>query len=122
MTFDASHMIATISSGDIAQFLESGMLLCFGFSWPFSIYRTWKAKKAEGKSLVFLVIVLIGYSVGMAAKFVKAAGGAALERVTVFYAINTVLVAIDLCICLRYRSKGTSSAPAAREIISPPVE
>jgi hypothetical protein len=111
-------MLATITSGQIGQILEGGMMLCFGVSWPFAIYRTWKSKRVEGKSLVFLVVVLVGYIVGVGAKFARAAGGEKLETVTFFYGINIILVAIDLCLYLRYRSRNA----AANEIVSPPVE
>jgi hypothetical protein len=115
-------MFVASMSGQIGQVLEGMMILCFGISWPFSILRTWRAKKVEGKSLVFLVVVLIGYVVGMGAKFVKAADGKGLEVITLFYGINTVLVAIDLSLYLHYRSKNARNGAAAKEIISPPVE
>ena len=47
---------------------EMVMLLCFGAAWPFSIYRSYKSKKCDGKSLVFLLIILAGYISGMVHK------------------------------------------------------
>ena len=50
---------------DISSILETVMLICFGFAWPASIYKSWKTKTAKGKSLAFLVIVLCGYLSGI---------------------------------------------------------
>ena len=110
--------LASLSPADIGQFLEGLMIFCFGISWPFSIYRTWKAKRVEGKSLVFLALVFAGYLAGVVSKLVKAYTWAGVEKIIILYAINAVLVGIDLCLYLRYRSrKGGESGS-----VSPPVE
>ena len=44
---------------------EAGMLLCFGASWPAAVLKTYRTKNVEGKSLVFLSLILIGYICGM---------------------------------------------------------
>ena len=110
----------------IGSFLEGMMIFFFGVSWPFAIYRTWKAKKVEGKSLVFLVLVFLGYCIGVVSKFSRFAGGAGLEKNTIFYAINALLVGTDLCLYLYYRAKNASTAVAAPASsgtpIKPPVE
>ena len=102
--------------------LEALMLICFGVSWPFSIYRTWKAKRIEGKSLIFLVIVFVGYLVGAASKFVKAAGGKELEKIVICYGINAVLVGIDLILYMRYRKRAAPLPAPAGAPVEPPVE
>lgn len=114
--------LGSISPAEIGQFLEGAMIVCFGISWPFSIHRTWKAKRVEGKSLVFLVIVFVGYLVGMGSKFVKAYGGKELERVVIFYAINAVLVGIDLALYLRYRKRAAALPVPAGIPVEPPRE
>lgn len=119
--FDAPDLLSTITAPQIGEFLEGMTMACFGLSWPFAIYRTWKAKRVEGKSLVFLVVVFVGYLFGVASKFVKTSGGAPLEKVTILYAINALLVGTDMCLYLRYRSRNAAAA-AAKEILSPPVE
>ena len=45
----------------MAALLEFGMLFAFGFSWPFAIARTYRAKRVDGKSPMFMVIVILGY-------------------------------------------------------------
>ncbi|OPZ30433.1 MAG: hypothetical protein BWY99_02934 [Synergistetes bacterium ADurb.BinA166] len=34
-----------------AQTLEALMLLCFGISWPLAVWKTWRTRRTEGKSL-----------------------------------------------------------------------
>ena len=44
----------------LAEILEFAMLFAFGFSWPFAIMRTYRAKRVDGKSPQFMVIVIVG--------------------------------------------------------------
>ena len=37
----------------LSQILEFAMLFAFGFSWPFAIVRTYRAKRVDGKFCVF---------------------------------------------------------------------
>jgi hypothetical protein len=41
------------------------MLCCFGFSWPFSIFKSIRSKSTKGKSLVFMLLVVCGYVFGI---------------------------------------------------------
>ena len=47
---------------------EIGMLVCFGFAWPISIAKSIRTKSIEGKSLLFMYIIMSGYVFGMAHK------------------------------------------------------
>ncbi len=114
-----------MTGAQIGQFLEGTTIACFGVSWPFAILRTWRAKRVEGKSLVFLVLVFVGYLIGVASKFVKAflvddPGWHKMEWIVVFYAINAVLVGVDMSLYLYYRARSATAAQGGP--ISPPVE
>ena len=50
----------------MAQVFEVLMIVCFGLSWPFNIVKSWNAKTAKGKSLLFEVCILVGYCFGIA--------------------------------------------------------
>lgn len=89
----------------VAEILEFAMLFAFGFSWPFAIFRTYRAKRVDGKSPAFMIIVLIGYSCGIAAHLVE---GTKLWLCWV-YLVDMALVATDLSLYFRY-SKFTSTA------------
>lgn len=74
--------------------LECIMLLCFGLSWPISVYKSLKSKSTQGKSIVFMVAILIGYISGIVAKILAGA----LNYVLVIYVFNFVVVSIDFVI------------------------
>lgn len=82
-----------------AEILEFAMLFAFGFSWPFAIWRTYRAKRVDGKSPMFSIIVIIGYLCGIAAHLVE---GTKLWLVPV-YLTDILLVSTDLALYFRYR-------------------
>ncbi|MEG1158123.1 MAG: hypothetical protein RSD64_02040, partial [Christensenellaceae bacterium] len=67
------------------------MLCCFGAAWPASIYRSYTSRSTKGKSLVFLIVILIGYVAGMLHKLYFA-----FDFVIYLYALNFIMVLIDL--------------------------
>jgi hypothetical protein len=88
------------------QVFEGLMLVCFGFSWPISILKMLRVRRAEGKSALFVLLVLLGYVAGIVAKLVRAAEGHSWpETVVLLYLLNLVFVSIDLTLVLRYRAR-----------------
>jgi len=79
------------------QIFEVLMIVCFGVSWPFNIAKSWKAKTARGKSLLFEVCILVGYICGIAGKFITGN----VTYVLIAYLINVVMVTIDILLTLR---------------------
>jgi len=77
---------------------EIGMLICFGFAWPISIMKSIKTKSIEGKSLMFMYVIMIGYLFGMTHKIIYN-----FDFVLVLYGINFLMVFTD--IMLYYRNK-----------------
>jgi hypothetical protein len=51
-----------------------------------------------------MALVLLGYLSGIAAKFIRGAGDLP-ETVTWLYALNALLVGLDIALCLHYRSR-----------------
>jgi len=76
---------------------EIGMLVCFGVSWPISIAKTLKTKVVTGKSVLFLVIIILGYVCGIIHKILYSP-----DFVIYLYAVNLVLVTVDLMLCFYY--------------------
>jgi uncharacterized membrane protein len=66
------------------------MLLCFGAAWPFSVYRSVRARTAKGKSLVFLLALIAGYICGIVNNLLHGA-----NYVLAFYGLNLLLVSAD---------------------------
>jgi len=81
------------------KIFETIMLFCFGFAWPFSIYRTWKTKTSMSKSIFFLCIIFLGYIAGILFKIYGK-----LDEVICLYILNSILVAIDIALTLKYRN------------------
>lgn len=79
------------------------MLVCFGLSWPFSIAKAVRTKNVDGKSSLFLGIVIAGYISGILHKVFYA-----MDWVVVLYCINLVLVGIDAMLYFRYRKQAAS--------------
>lgn len=77
------------------------MLFAFGFSWPFAIAKTYRAKRVDGKSPMFMCIVLFGYACGIAAHLVE---GTKLWLCAV-YLVDMALVATDLALYFHYFRK-----------------
>lgn len=85
------------------QLFETTMLICFGLSWPFSIWKSWRTRKVDGKSPVFLIFIFIGYVAGVIAKIWRARiFGCTPEWVTALYAFNGFLVFIDLMLYIKF--------------------
>ena len=78
------------------MYFEAIMLICFGFAWPASIYKSYTSRQNAGKSLHFLVIIFIGYLAGIVYKLAYS-----YDNTIYLYALNTVLVGIDISIYFR---------------------
>ncbi len=74
------------------------MLLCFGAAWPFSIYKSYISRSASGKSIGFLIIILVGYVAGILNKLYYS-----FDFVIYLYVLNFLMVFADMC--LYYRNK-----------------
>jgi hypothetical protein len=75
---------------------EAMMLLCFGAAWPSSIYKSYTSRTSKGKSIVFLVIVLIGYTAGILHKIFYN-----FDMVIYLYIINMLMVLADIFLYFR---------------------
>lgn len=81
------------------------MLIAFGLSWPISILKSYRLKFVGGKSMLFLILVLIGYIAGTLAKVLEAYDtGQPLKMTIWLYVINGILVCVDFGLFLRYRN------------------
>ena len=73
---------------------ETIMLICFGISWPISVYKSFKSKTTKGKSVIFTFAIILGYLAGIAGKII----GGNINYVLVLYLINLLFVSIDLAL------------------------
>ena len=89
---------------------EAFMVISFGISWPVSIYKSYRSRSAEGKSLFFLLFILFGYASGIVCKLIIGN----LSYVFVFYIINFIMVFSD--ICLYFRNKAIDAKNAGNSV------
>ena len=89
---------------------EIGMMLCFAAAWPFNIVRAWRARTAVGTSPWFMLVIELGYVLGMINKVINDD----VNYVFAFYVLDFVLVLIGLTIYARNkaidRSRGRTSS------------
>ena len=86
------------------EILEIVMILCFGASWPFNVVKSYRARTAKGQSLLFLILIEVGYVAGIAAKLANPAYMAAFGEkwyVLFFYVLNFTMVAADVALYAR---------------------
>lgn len=79
---------------------EIMMLICFGLAWPTSIYKSIKSKSTKGKSLNFLLIILLGYLAGILHKIFYSP-----DFVIILYFINFMMVLTDILLYFRNRKE-----------------
>ncbi len=76
--------------------LEAIMLICFGAAWPFSIVKSIKSKSTNGKSLLFLIVLILGYIAGIANKLLNNN-----DIVLYLYILNLLMVSMDAILWVR---------------------
>lgn len=79
---------------------EALMLICFGASWPFALWKTYKTKSVKGKSKRFLVLILIGYLCGIIHKILYNT-----DIVIWLYFINFAMIFTDLILTVLYQKR-----------------
>lgn len=85
------------------------MLICFGASWPFSIHKSWTSRKTGGKSVHFLVLIVIGYIFGIIHKVLYRP-----DPVVYLYALNALMVTADIGLFYRNRRLEQAEEDRAR--------
>ena len=88
----------------MAQILECVMLVCFGISWPISVYKSYKTRSTKGKSLIFMIAIILGYIAGITSKFISGN----LNYVVGLYIFNVLVVCLDLTLFLINKHRETA--------------
>lgn len=84
---------------NIVHVLEAGMLVCFGVSWPFNIVKSLRSRTAKGKSVIYEILVVVGYLFGLAAKIILGD----VNYVMIFYIVDILMVTTDIFLTFRNR-------------------
>ena len=83
------------------QVCEIIMLICFGISWPISVYKSIKSKSTKGKSVVFILAIILGYCAGIMGKVFNGQ----INHTLILYCINLCIVSFDLALYFHNKSK-----------------
>ena len=83
----------------MAELFETVMVVCFGASWPLSLYKSVTSRTARGKSLLFECLIWVGYVFGITGKLLNGK----ITYVFVFYILNMVMVTLDIGVYFRNR-------------------
>lgn len=75
------------------------MLVCFGVSWPFNIAKSLRSRTAKGKSVIYEILVVVGYFFGLAAKIILGD----VNYVMIFYIVDILMVTTDIILTFRNR-------------------
>ncbi len=97
----------------MSEILEIIMLLCFGASWPLNVIKSYKARTTKGKSLGFLILIIIGYIAGIISKLTNDAYMQAFGQkwyVLCFYVLNLLMVSLDVAMYFRNKKLMKSGA------------
>ncbi len=78
----------------MTNFLEAAMLICFGLSWPLSLYKNIKARSAKNMSLQFTLLIITGYIAGITAKIISHN----VNYVLIIYLLNLVIVSANIIV------------------------
>ena len=80
------------------ELMEVCMIVSFGCSWPVNVIKSYKVRTTKGKSLVFLLLIFVGYICGIIGKVMSPA---CKWYVLFFYILNCMMVGVDLLLYAR---------------------
>lgn len=73
---------------------ESLMLICFGISWPISVWKSYTSRSTTGKSVIFTSAIILGYIAGICGKI----AGGNINYVLALYILNLCFVSVDFAL------------------------
>lgn len=94
--------------------LQALMFFSFSSSWYWSIAKLLRTKSATGKSLIFALMVCIGYGLGIASLVLASKNGGELNPLIYVFAWNLSVTLVDAALVVRYsRPSPLPAAPSA---------
>ncbi|MBQ8510292.1 MAG: hypothetical protein IJ493_10340 [Clostridia bacterium] len=90
----------------MVKICECIMLICFGLSWPISVYKSIVSRSTKGKSPFFLIAIITGYIAGIAGKLM----GGDISYTLVLYVFNLLVVSTDLILYFVNRANERKAA------------
>ena len=88
----------------IVTLFETIMIICFGLSWPMSLYKSWKSRTAKGKSILFELFAWVGYIFGITKSVILYYNGTnnwVFFLGWAFYILNFLEITVDILLYFR---------------------
>lgn len=93
--------------------LQALMFFSFSSSWYWSIAKLLRTKSATGKSLVFAVMVCIGYGLGITSLLLVWRDSGDLNPLIYVFAWNLLVTLVDAALVIRYSRPPLLRSPSA---------
>ncbi|XWN30187.1 MAG: hypothetical protein ROR55_22280 [Devosia sp.] len=84
------------------EWFEVAMLLCFSVGWYWSIVHMLRVKVASGKSVMFVLLVIVGYACGVVSRTLLWIETEEFSLVLIVYVWNLIVTIIDIFLVLHY--------------------
>jgi hypothetical protein len=81
------------------------MLICWGTSWPVSIFKALRTKKVYGKSPIFMSLIAVGYVSAILHKILYS-----YDYLVLLYLFNLSMILTDLYLYNRYNLSDTGDS------------
>jgi hypothetical protein len=85
--------------------LEAIMLICWGTSWPVSVFKALRTKKVYGKSPIFMSLIAVGYVSAILHKILYS-----YDYLVLLYLFNLSMILTDLYLYNRYNLRDTRAS------------
>ncbi len=96
----------------VAKVLEAAMIILFGISWPFNLIKSIRTGSTKGKSLLFLILIDVGYIAGITSKFFSTSFVWETDWwIFMVYVINFTFVSADLIMYFVNKKKESELKP-----------
>ena len=96
----------------VAKVLEAAMIILFGISWPFNLIKSIRTCSTKGKSLLFLILIDVGYIAGITSKFFSTTFVWETDWwIFMIYVINFAFVSADLIMYFVNKKKESELKP-----------
>ena len=88
-----------------AEILEILRVVCFGFSWPMNVIKSYHARTTKGKSLGFLLMICIGYVLCKAMHHTSGSFGSVLRKQVSIHSGRGLRIGCGGCFTTEQKSK-----------------
>ena len=88
----------------MAEIFETVMLICFGISWPVNLIKNYRSRTTKGVSLLFLILIWIGYVAGIISKLSNPNYMEVIGQkwyVLAVYVFNFIMLCLNLAVYFR---------------------